>query len=84
MLFEILHAEWFRIPAIEIASITAEVAQKQYSSEKSSLRKLLNDKANKPGRDLFSQPLNPALACGVRDTGNPDQRGFQHNPAIPV
>ena len=63
MLFEILHAEWFRIPAIEIASITAEVAQKQYSNEKISLRKLLSDKANKPGKDLFSQPLNPALAA---------------------
>jgi len=66
MLFEILHAEWFRIPAIEIATITAEVAQKQYSSEKISLRKLLNDKANKPGKDLFSQPLNSALAAASR------------------
>lgn len=63
MLFEILHAEWFKIPAIEIATITAEVAQKQYSNDKISLRKLLSDKANKPGRDLFSQPLNPPLAA---------------------
>ena len=62
MLFEILHAEWFHIPAIEIATLTAEVAQKQYTNEKISLRKLLNDKANKPARDLFSQPLHPQLA----------------------
>jgi len=65
MLFEILHADWFRIPAIEIAGITAEVAHKQYGSEKISLRKLLNDKASKPGRDLFSQPLNPPLAAAI-------------------
>ena len=66
MLFEILHAEWFGVPAIEIATLTAEVASKQYSNEKISLRKLLSDKANKPGRDLFSQPLNPPLAVASR------------------
>jgi len=66
MLFEILHAEWFGIPAIEIAGITAEVAQKQYTNEKISLRKLLSDKANKPPRDLFSQPLNPPLAAASK------------------
>jgi DNA helicase II / ATP-dependent DNA helicase PcrA len=63
MLFEILHAEWFQIPAIEIATLTAEVAQKQYTNEKISLRKLLSDKANKPARDLFSQSLHPQLAA---------------------
>jgi DNA helicase II / ATP-dependent DNA helicase PcrA len=62
MLFEILHAEWFHIPAIEIATLTAEAAQKP-PSDKISLRKLLNDKANKPARDLFSQGLHPQLAA---------------------
>ncbi len=66
MLFEILHAEWFRIPAIEIATLTTEVAHKQYSSEKISLRKLLNDKATRPAPDLFSQPLDPPLARAVK------------------
>ena len=65
MLFEILHAEWFHIPAIDIATLTAELAQKP-SSEKTSLRKLLNDKANKPARDLFSQSLHPNLAAAGR------------------
>src|ERR1700730_9412025 len=60
MLFEILHAEWFGIPAIEIATLTAEVAQKP-ASEKISLRKLLHHRANKAPRDLFSQGLHPAL-----------------------
>lgn len=62
MLFEILHAEWFHIPAIEIATLAAEVSQKHYS-EKSSLRKLLNEKAGRPSRDLFSQDIHPALAA---------------------
>ncbi len=62
MLFEILHAEWFHIPAIEIATLAAEVSQKHYS-EKSSLRKLLNEKASRPSRDLFSQDIHPALAA---------------------
>ncbi|MDP4214328.1 MAG: ATP-dependent helicase, partial [Bacteroidota bacterium] len=55
MLFEILHADWFHIPAIEIANLTSEVAQKQYTAQKTSLRKWLNDKSSQPQRDLFSQ-----------------------------
>jgi DNA helicase-2/ATP-dependent DNA helicase PcrA len=61
MLFEILHAEWFHIPAIEIATITAEAYR-----DKSSLRKLLNDKAGKPQRNLFSHELEPALLSAVK------------------
>jgi DNA helicase-2/ATP-dependent DNA helicase PcrA len=64
MLFEILHAEWFGIPAIEIASLAAEVAQKNV---KKSLRQLLNEKADQPARDLFSQSsLNPQLVAASR------------------
>jgi DNA helicase II / ATP-dependent DNA helicase PcrA len=61
MLFEILHAEWFHIPAIEIATLTAEAYK-----EKISLRKLLNDKALKPARNLFSAELNPGLSAAVK------------------
>ncbi len=66
MLFEILHAEWFHIPAIEIANLTAEVAQKQYTPQKISLRKCLHDKSNQPPPDLFSQPVNARLAAAGR------------------
>jgi DNA helicase-2/ATP-dependent DNA helicase PcrA len=62
MLFEILHAEWFRIPSIEIARLAAEVAQKP-AAEKSSIRKLLNDKTKKPAPDLFTQ-ITPMEAAG--------------------
>jgi DNA helicase-2/ATP-dependent DNA helicase PcrA len=54
MLFEILHFDWFKIPPIQIAQITAEVADKQFKEDAVSLRKLLYDKANLPPRDLFS------------------------------
>jgi DNA helicase-2/ATP-dependent DNA helicase PcrA len=64
MLFEILHAEWFHIPAIEIATLAAEVAQKP---DRNSLRQLLNEKANQPARDLFSlSSLNPQLIAASR------------------
>jgi DNA helicase-2/ATP-dependent DNA helicase PcrA len=66
MLFEILHAEWFHIPAIEIAGLTAEVAQKQYTPQKTSLRKWLSDKSSRPARDLFSQPLDARLVAAGR------------------
>ena len=65
MLFEILHAEWFHVPAIEIAMLTAEVAQKNKDGGKNTLRKILSDLSNKPARDLFSaSELNPLAAAG--------------------
>jgi len=61
LLFEILHFDWFNIPPIEIANLSIEVAAKQYSQDKTSLRKLLFERTNKPPRDLFSQGLHENL-----------------------
>ncbi|CAN5504123.1 ATP-dependent DNA helicase [soil metagenome] len=61
MLFEILHFDWFQIPPIEIAKLTVEVAGKQFSEDKTSIRKLLYEKSNTPPRDLFSQGIHPQL-----------------------
>ena len=61
MLFEILHAGWFQIPAIEIATLTAEAYK-----EKISLRRLLNDKATRAPRDLFSPGPHPQLAAAAK------------------
>ena len=58
MLFEILHFDWFHIPAIEIAKLSIEVAEKRYSDNTSSLRKLLIEKANAPAKDLFTNGLH--------------------------
>jgi DNA helicase-2/ATP-dependent DNA helicase PcrA len=60
MLFQILHFNWFGIPAMEIAEITAKVADLKYGANKTSLRKQIREKANAPAADLFS----PAPAKG--------------------
>jgi DNA helicase-2/ATP-dependent DNA helicase PcrA len=54
MLFEILHFDWFHIAPIEIAKLSVEVAGKQFSDDRTSLRRTLYEKANKPATDLFS------------------------------
>lgn len=56
MLFEILHFNWFNIPAIETAKLTTSVADRRFGDNKTSLRKFLYDKANLPPADLFSKP----------------------------
>jgi DNA helicase II / ATP-dependent DNA helicase PcrA len=60
MLFQILHFNWFGIPAMEIAEITAKVADLKYGANKTYLRKQIREKANAPAADLFS----PAPAKG--------------------
>ncbi len=57
MLFEILHFNWFNIAPIEIAKMSAAVADKRFGDDKTSLRKFIYDKANQPPRELFSVPV---------------------------
>src|SRR6266496_1602415 len=61
MLFEILHFDWFTIPPIEIAKLSIEVADKQFSNAKTSIRRLLHERSNQPPKDLFSQGIHPQL-----------------------
>jgi DNA helicase-2/ATP-dependent DNA helicase PcrA len=65
MLFEILHFDWFDIPAIEIAKLSIESAETQFTNNRKSLRQLLNEKAKAPAKDLFSQGMHPNMknAC---------------------
>lgn len=65
LLFEILHFDWFGIPPVEIAKLSIAVADRQFSENKISLRRLLYEKSNEPPRDLFSQGLHAGLkqAC---------------------
>ncbi|THU37026.1 ATP-dependent helicase [Niastella caeni] len=66
MLFEILHFDWFNIPPVEIAKLSIEVADRQFGNNKTSLRRLLNDKANTPPADLFSKGLHPGLQQAIK------------------
>ncbi len=61
MLFELLHFSWLRIPPIEIAKLTVEVSSTQFSDNKTSLRRLLHEKAHAPAKDLFSQGIHHGL-----------------------
>jgi DNA helicase-2/ATP-dependent DNA helicase PcrA len=61
LLFEILHYDWFNIPPIEIARVSIEVADKQYSQDKTSIRKLLCERSKQPVKDLFTQGMNESL-----------------------
>ena len=61
LLFEILHYDWFKIPPIEIARTSIEVADKQYSENKTSIRKSLYERSKQPVRDLFTQGMNESL-----------------------
>jgi DNA helicase-2/ATP-dependent DNA helicase PcrA len=61
LLFEILHYDWFNVPAIEIARVSIEVADKQFSENKTSIRKLLCERSKQPVKDLFSQGMNESM-----------------------
>ncbi len=61
LLFEILHYDWFNIPPIEIARVSIEVADKQFTKDKTSIRKLLYERSRQPVRDLFTQGMNEGL-----------------------
>jgi DNA helicase-2/ATP-dependent DNA helicase PcrA len=61
MLFELLHAAWFQIPAIEIAKLSVEAFTTRFSETPVSFRKLLFDKSNAPAKDLFTPAVHGSL-----------------------
>ncbi len=66
MLFEILHFDFFGIPPIEIAKLSVEVADLQFSEQRTSLRRLLYEKATHPPRDLFDRGLPEGMKKASR------------------
>jgi len=66
MLFEILHFDFFSIPPIEIAKLSVEVADKQFTDQRTSLRRLLYERAARPARDLFDTGLPEGLKKASR------------------
>jgi DNA helicase-2/ATP-dependent DNA helicase PcrA len=61
MLFEILHFDFFQIPAIEIAKLSVEVADKKFTTERTSIRRLLTEKATRPASKLFENRFPESL-----------------------
>ncbi len=61
LLFEILHYDFFQNSAIEIAKLSVEVADKKFGGEKTSLRRLLHEKATKPNMQLFESSFPESM-----------------------
>jgi DNA helicase-2/ATP-dependent DNA helicase PcrA len=61
MLFEILHFDFFKIPPIEIAKLSIEVADKKFGDQKTSIRRLLYEKSHQRPKDLFDTGIHPGL-----------------------
>jgi DNA helicase II / ATP-dependent DNA helicase PcrA len=66
MLFEILHFDFFGIRPIEIAKLSVEVSARQFSEERTSILRLLQEKADRPARDLFDTGLPEQLKKASR------------------
>ena len=66
MLFEILHFDFFAIPPIEIAKLSVEVAERQFGDQRTSIRRLLHEKASRPPKDLFDKGLPENLKKASR------------------
>ncbi|MEO6637558.1 MAG: ATP-dependent helicase, partial [Ginsengibacter sp.] len=61
LLFEMLHYDWFNIPPMEIARVSIEVADKHFTKDKTSIRRLLSERSKQPIRELFTQGMNEGL-----------------------
>jgi len=60
-LFKLLHSPCFQIPALEIARLSIEVSDRQFTKNKTFLRTLLQEKINTPPKDLFTPSLHEGL-----------------------
>ncbi|MEP6616319.1 MAG: ATP-dependent DNA helicase [Ginsengibacter sp.] len=60
LLFEILHFDFYEIPAMEVARLTVEVSQKKHS-ELYSLRRLFYERAKQLPASLFEKGMNSTL-----------------------
>ena len=78
MLFEILHFDWFKILPIEIAKLSVIVADKKFSDNKTSLRKLLFEKVSHPSSDLFNQEA----PLGMKEASNAIEKLIADVPNI--
>ncbi|SRR5579862_4833667 len=61
MLFEILHFDFYQIPPMEVAKLSVEVADRQFSENKTSIRRLIWEKSVAPPKDLFNPPFPEPL-----------------------
>ena len=65
LLFEILHFDFFGIPPLEVAKLTMEVADKHFTDERTSLRRLLYEKSKQPPKHLFDTGMHPNMKAAA-------------------
>lgn len=53
-LFEILHYQWFKLPALAVSQLSMEVYTKSFTNDKTTLRQLLAEKGKQAAAQLFS------------------------------
>ena len=61
MLFQVLHFDFYSIPPMEIAKISVAVAEKHFSDNRTSMRRMLYERSNQPPRDLFDPGIHRGL-----------------------
>jgi len=61
LLFELMHFDFYKIPAIEIAKLTVEVNSKRHGGNLISIRSLLYEKSNQVAQSLFPTEINKEL-----------------------
>lgn len=61
LLFKLLHAPMFDIPSFEIARLSVEVSDRQFTKNKTFLRTLLQEKIHEPPKDLFTPSMHEGL-----------------------
>ena len=61
LLFKLLHDRAFNIPPFDIARLSLEVHDRQFTKNKTFLRALLQEKINLPPKDLFTPSLHEGL-----------------------
>lgn len=66
LLFELLHAPGWGIPAADIAALSLEVFGRHSGVKKTSIRRLLAEKIRQPAADLFTPTLHEGLATAGR------------------
>jgi len=80
LLFEILNFDFFKVPPIEIAKLSVEVNSKKYGSSPTAIRKLLQERANAPAKDLFDLGIDKELKAVSAILEKLIQDGLHLNP----
>ncbi len=61
MLFELLHADWFSIPPVEVAKLSIQASDRNYKGEHVSIRQIMAERSSAPASDLFASDAHEKI-----------------------